>query len=293
MDDFEIVIVDGASTDGTWDVCRQYAESDGRVRIFREVVNSGPVRGWWRCVEEARGRYGTFLWSDDLLMPTFLERMTPFLADDEVAFVYSAAEIGTQPGRGRIAYSLNNSQRIPSKLFIIESLRSRGEFPVSPACALFRVEDLRRNFITELPTSPATDLTDTGAGVDMMFFLSAAAERPWVVHLAEALAFFRAHDGSISTQGRAGKVALHYALAKSWFALSYGRADLVPTVLAWHWLDVMRSSRRVVSPIDAAGRYGSLTSPLRLTAAAFAVLARVLRNRLSRNRRTIRGGRSI
>ena len=91
MGNLEVVIVDGASTDRTWDVCLSYAERDTRVRVFREVQNEGPVRGWWRCLEEARGTYGTFLWSDDVLMPTFLERTFPHLASDDVAFAYSAA----------------------------------------------------------------------------------------------------------------------------------------------------------------------------------------------------------
>src|SRR6266508_5714193 len=55
MGDLEVVVVDGASTDGTWEVCLRYAEADPRVRVIRESRNSGPVRGWWRCVEEAKG----------------------------------------------------------------------------------------------------------------------------------------------------------------------------------------------------------------------------------------------
>ena len=82
MGDLEIVVVDGASTDGTWAMCERFAANDGRVRAFRDEVNTGPVAGWWRCVEEARGTFATFLWSDDLLMPTFLERVISLLGDE-------------------------------------------------------------------------------------------------------------------------------------------------------------------------------------------------------------------
>src|SRR3989304_5716279 len=82
--DLEVVVVDGASTDGTWEVCQRYASADSRVRVFRDEVNTGPVRGWWRCLEEARGTHGTFLWSDDVLRPTFLEMTLPQLADKNV-----------------------------------------------------------------------------------------------------------------------------------------------------------------------------------------------------------------
>ena len=53
--DFEVVVVDGASTDGTWEVCRRYADADPRIRVYRDDENTGPVEGWWRCLKLARG----------------------------------------------------------------------------------------------------------------------------------------------------------------------------------------------------------------------------------------------
>jgi glycosyltransferase involved in cell wall biosynthesis len=280
MDHLEVVVVDGASTDGTWDVCLQYAEADPRVRVFRDPTNTGPVRGWWRCVEEAQGTYGTFLWSDDLLMPSFIERTLPFLSDDDVAFAYTSAEIGPSPGTGRIAYALASSRVLTSEEFILGSLATRGRYPLSPACALFRLDDIRRNFMMELPTSPMTDLTATGAGVDLLLLLLAAWQRTRVAHISQPLAFFRAHKGSISVDGRSGQVALGYALAKCWFARAYGRPDLVHTILAWHWLGLMRESHRFVSPAAAAKRYGDLTRPTPLLLAAIHLLGTLAQARL-------------
>lgn len=273
MDDLEVVVVDGASTDGTWDVCLRYADADPRVRVFRDPTNTGPVRGWWRCVEEARGTYATFLWSDDLLMPSFLERTVQLLADDDVAFAYTAAEIGAHPGAGAINYA-QPSQVMASQAFILGSLGPGDRYPVSPTCALFRLDDIRRNFVMELPTHPKTDLTATGAGVDVLLFLLTASRRPRVAHISEALAFFRAHEDSITVQGRGGQVALGYALAKSWFARSYGRADIAQVILARHWLGEMRASRRVTSPAAAAIRYGHLASARELMASAAVRLLR-------------------
>jgi glycosyltransferase involved in cell wall biosynthesis len=280
MGDLEVVVVDGASTDDTWDVCLQYADADPRVRVFRDPTNTGPVRGWWRCVEEAHGTYGTFLWSDDLLMPSFLKSTLAFLSDDDVAFAYSSAEVGPSPGRGRITYALPSSRMLTSEAFILGSLITRGRYPLSPACGLFRLDDIRRNFMMELPTSPTTDLTATGAGVDVLLFLLAASQRPRVAHISQPLAFFRAHKGSISVDGRSGQVALAYALAKCWFARSYGRPDLIPTILAWHWLGRMRESHRFVSPAAAAKSYPDLTRPAPLLLAAIRLLGNLAQARL-------------
>lgn len=277
--DVEVVVVDGASTDRTWEVCLGYAAADHRVRVFRDEMNTGPVRGWWRCVEEARGTYATFLWSDDLLMPTFLERTAPFLSDERVAFAFTAAEIGSAPGAGRVSYA-HAAGLMPSKKFITGSLASRGRYPLSPACALFRLGDIRRNFVTELPTDPSFDLTATGAGTDLLLYLMAASERPLVAHINEPLAFFRAHGGSISVDGRGGQVALSYATTKCWFAQTRGKAELVPTVVAWHWLDQMRSSRRFLPPPTTAKQGLPAVTGTGLIGALCRIMAAIARDRL-------------
>jgi len=290
MPDFEVVVVDGASTDGTWDVCLRYAAADSRVRIFRDAVNTGPVRGWWRCVEEARGTYATFLWSDDMLKPTFLASTVPVLAHHDVAFVFTAAEIGPEAGAGEFHYA-QPSRLMPSNEFIEGSLPGTGVYPVSPACALFRLADLRQSFMMELPTEPRTDLTATGAGVDLLLYLLTALRYPRVACLPEPLAFFRAHAGSITVDGRGGQVALGYALTESWFARTNGYRERVGAILARLWLHEMRASRRLLSPSAAARRYGQMVGAGEVgagglvTAAAGLLAERVTRAATARIRR--------
>jgi glycosyltransferase involved in cell wall biosynthesis len=273
MPNFEVVVVDGASTDGTWEVCVRYAAADSRVRIFRDPVNRGPARGWWRCLEEARGTYATFLWSDDEILPTFLARTVPMLANQDVAFVFTAAEVGTKPGADKILYA-QPSRLMPSQEFIDGSLPGTGMYPVSPACALFRLADLRQSFVMELPSEPKTDLTATGAGVDLLLYLLTARRYPRVACLSEPLAFFRAHAGSLTVDGRGGQVALGYALAKSWFARTNGSPEVGRVILARHWLHEMRTSGRLVSPTAAARRYGHMVGTAELVAAAGVQLVR-------------------
>jgi glycosyltransferase involved in cell wall biosynthesis len=279
--DLEIVVVDGASTDGTWDVCQRYAELDPRVRIVREDVNGGPVPGWRRCLEEARGSFGTFLWSDDLLRPTFLERAVALLRDDAVAFAFTAAEIGPQPGLGRVWY-VHQGARISSRRFIEGSLLHSAPLPVSPACALFRLADLRQAIVDEIPTEPPTDLRSTGAGTDVLFYLLTAIRYPSVACIPEPLAFFRAHPGSVTIQGRGGQVALNYALARAWFAREHGYRALTPRILARHWLREMRTRRRVITPTAAVGAYRGLVNTRELLGASASEIARIALKRALR-----------
>ena len=281
MPDLEVVVVDGASTDGTWEVCQRYAAADARVRVFREATNSGPVRGWWQCLKEAWGTYATFLWSDDVLAPTFLESTVPLLDRQDVGFVFSAAEIGPEPGAGTVHYA-QPSRLIPSQEFIEGSLRATDRYPVSPACALFRTSDLRQSFVMKLP-EPEVDLTATGAGVDLLLFLLTASRYPWVACLPGPLAFFRSHAGSLTVDGRGGQVALGYALTRSWFARTTGREGLIGAILAQHWLHEMRASHQFVNPATAARTYGNIVGAGGLmTAAGAHLLRKATRTRASR-----------
>lgn len=65
-EDFELIIVDNCSTDGTYDVARKY-ESE-HVRVYRNDVNIGMGRNFLRCIELATGTFFRFLMSDDALL---------------------------------------------------------------------------------------------------------------------------------------------------------------------------------------------------------------------------------
>lgn len=86
--DWEIVLWDNASTDGTGDIARSY---DGRLRYFRDdtTVPLGAARN--KALSMARGAYIAFLDCDDIWLPSKLERQVPLFDDPEVDLVYSDA----------------------------------------------------------------------------------------------------------------------------------------------------------------------------------------------------------
>ncbi|RYP85394.1 glycosyltransferase family 2 protein [Nocardioides guangzhouensis] len=66
LGDFEVLLVDDSSPDGSRAIAERYAAGDGRIRIItRENGGLGAARN--TGVAHARGRYLTFLDSDDLL----------------------------------------------------------------------------------------------------------------------------------------------------------------------------------------------------------------------------------
>jgi glycosyltransferase involved in cell wall biosynthesis len=73
-DNFEIIIVDDKSTDGTVGIINSYL-TDSRVRLFSNDINLGLVGNWNRCVELANGEYIKFAFQDDLILPDCIQKM--------------------------------------------------------------------------------------------------------------------------------------------------------------------------------------------------------------------------
>lgn len=73
--DFEVLIADNASTDGTFEIAMQYARRDARVRVVRNDTNIGPFLNFNNCFDLARGTWLKFLCGDDWLAADCIEHM--------------------------------------------------------------------------------------------------------------------------------------------------------------------------------------------------------------------------
>ena len=77
--DFELIISDNASTDGTERICREYASRDPRIRYVRQKKNQGPMANFEIVLNEAVGKY--FMWAaaDDVRSRNFIRENFLFL----------------------------------------------------------------------------------------------------------------------------------------------------------------------------------------------------------------------
>ena len=97
-DDFELLIVDDASKDGTAEALA--AHDDPRIRILRNERNLGQVPSLNRGLREAQGEYVARLDADDRCLPTRLERQVAVLdALPRVGLVGAWIDVVGESGR--------------------------------------------------------------------------------------------------------------------------------------------------------------------------------------------------
>ena len=80
--DFEFIISDNASTDGTAEICRSYAARDPRIRYYRQEKNRGCAWNSNFVLEKAFGTYFKWISHDDLHAPRFIECCVEVLDKD-------------------------------------------------------------------------------------------------------------------------------------------------------------------------------------------------------------------
>jgi glycosyltransferase involved in cell wall biosynthesis len=97
--DFELVISDHSSTDGTWELLQQFAD-DPRVRLTQVAAGGGAPANWTAVTAQARGELLKLVCGDDLLYPTALaEQVAAFDAYPEAVLVSALRDIVDAEGR--------------------------------------------------------------------------------------------------------------------------------------------------------------------------------------------------
>lgn len=85
---WELIIVDDCSGDGTIDTILDIQKTDDRISLYQNASNSGAAVSRNTALRNAKGRWIAFLDSDDLWEPTKLEKQIKFMENNGYAFSY-------------------------------------------------------------------------------------------------------------------------------------------------------------------------------------------------------------
>lgn len=85
---WELIIVDDCSNDGTVGTVLDLKKEDARINLYQNSANSGAAITRNTALRNAKGRWIAFLDSDDLWEPTKLEKQIKFMEENRYAFSY-------------------------------------------------------------------------------------------------------------------------------------------------------------------------------------------------------------
>ncbi|HEX7537102.1 MAG TPA: glycosyltransferase family 2 protein [Dermatophilaceae bacterium] len=143
--DFELVVADHSSTDGTWQLLARYA-TDPRVRLLRTEAGGGAPRNWERVTAAARGELVKLVCGDDIIYPNCLQVQVEAM-DANPAVVLVAARRDLIDARGGIVMAGRGlaglTGRVPGRTAARHTVVAGSNIFGEPACVLIRRETLQ------------------------------------------------------------------------------------------------------------------------------------------------------
>lgn len=82
-ENFELIVSDNASEDGSSEICLEYAKRDNRIKYYRNTINMGPVRNSCKAVDLCSGDFIMPAADHDVYHPSFISSLLELLQQDE------------------------------------------------------------------------------------------------------------------------------------------------------------------------------------------------------------------
>jgi glycosyltransferase involved in cell wall biosynthesis len=194
FEDFELVVADHSSVDGTWELLQHYG-TDPKVRLLRTEAGGGAPRNWERVTAAARGELLKLVCGDDVIYPDCL-RMQVAAMDANPSVVLVAAQRDLIDAHGAILMSGRGLAGLTGAVAGREAVRhtvvAGSNIFGEPACVLLRRQALQdaggwdgnHPYVIDEATYVNVLLRGDFLGIDMPLAAFRLSNSQWSVHLA-------------------------------------------------------------------------------------------------------------
>lgn len=136
FNDFEVLLVDDGSTDGSASMCDDIAASDSRFRVIHQP-NGGTSVARNTGIDASSGVYIAFMDSDDIIHPAYLSRLFQLISEYEADIAMVKFAEGRKIDSSRMMLS-GGSPEVLSGMEALERTLYQDGLDTAPYCKLFR-----------------------------------------------------------------------------------------------------------------------------------------------------------
>lgn len=178
--EWELLVIDDASSDRTAEIVNQLVRKDSRVHYIKNKANIGAAESRNRGVELAKGQWIAFLDSDDCWHPDKLKRQLDLAEKHRAEFVFSGSAFMNKDGRRleyylavpeQISYSQLLKQNIISCSSVLIKKSLIADFPMKHA------EDMHEDFAVWLQILKNRNLQAFGINEPLLIYRITAASK--------------------------------------------------------------------------------------------------------------------
>ena len=194
FEDFELVVADHSSTDGTWERLQRFTV-DPRVRLLRTDTGGGAPYNWEQVTTQARGELVKLVCGDDIIYPDCL-RLQVEAMDANPSVVLVAAQRDLIDARGGLVKARRGLAGLtglaPGRVAVRHTVVAGSNIFGEPACVLIQRAALeraggwdgRQPFVIDEATYANVLLLGDFFGIDMALAAFRLSSSQWSVHLA-------------------------------------------------------------------------------------------------------------
>lgn len=197
---WEMVIVDDASSDTTVAILKKYAALDDRIKVHVLETNSGAAIARNTAIENASGSYIAFLDADDLWKPEKLTKQIAFMQEKNIAVSFTSYELMDEQSK-----SLGKMIKALPKVNFSKMLKSNY---VGNLTGIYNAEQLGKVYMPDIRKRQ-----------DWALWLTLIKKVGFAYSLEEPLARYRVRENSISSN-KLNLLKYNYAIYRK--ALKFG-----------------------------------------------------------------------